>query len=354
MSNPRATPAVPSSQKGKNEDDGDEFNPRGSSTSAGTANVSSNNLDLFGPRLMPNAGSAAVPEIDLFAFADFQSAPLEAATSSGSHPQGNIDLFAGRPSFGGSATADMEFSVRGAPNKHIEQKTSSPAQPSASAFDPFNPSFAAIFPSDTEFSVRGTPSKSSQGKLSSDTAFDPLAGIPVKRFNGSNSSGVWSSSKGSAVTEPTHGSPGATKSSDCSPSEELNFGAFASHEGSRTASVTKSMNESLAKQKQDSVPASKPAVKKETFRGKSSIWADSLSRGLIDLNLAAPKMVDPSDAGVVGRLSNGSEEKAPEAVPWYMEAATGTPEFPRSTGAGGESRIFQQQQQQQQHFGNFR
>ncbi|XP_037406520.1 clathrin interactor EPSIN 1-like isoform X2 [Triticum dicoccoides] len=304
MSNPRATPAVPSSQKGKNEDDGDEFNPRGSSTS------------------------------------DFQSAPLEAATSSGSHPQGNIDLFAGRPSFGGSATADMEFSVRGAPNKHIEQKTSSPAQPSASAFDPFNPSFAAIFPSDTEFSVRGTPSKSSQGKLSSDTAFDPLAGIPVKRFNGSNSSGVWSSSKGSAVTEPTHGSPGASKSSDCSPSEELNCGAFASHEGSRTASVTKSMNESLAKQKQDSMAASKPAVKKETFRGKSSIWADSLSRGLIDLNLAAPKMVDPSDARVVRRLSNGSEEKAPETVPWYMEAATGTPEFPRSTGAGGESRIF--------------
>ncbi|KAM3332275.1 hypothetical protein ACQJBY_027840 [Aegilops geniculata] len=324
LSNPRSAPAVPSSQKGKNEDDGDEFNPRGSSTS------------------------------------DFQSAnaPLEAAASSGSHTQDNIDLFAGRPSFGGSAIADMEFSVRGAPNKHIEQKTSSPAQPSASSFDPFNPSFATIFPSDTEFSVRGTPSKSksSQGKPpapenSSGTAFDPLAGIPVKRFNGSNSSGVWSSSKGSAVTKPTHGSPGASKSSDCSPSEELNFGAFASHEGSRTASVTKSMNESLAKQKQDSMAASKPAVKKETFRGKSSIWADSLSRGLIDLNLAAPKMVDPSDAGVVGRLSNGSEEKAPEAVPWYMEAATGIPEFPRSTGAGGESRIFQQQQQ---HFGNFR
>ena len=49
--------------------------------------MSSNNLDLFGPRLMPNAGSAAVPEIDLLAFSDFQSAPLEAATSSGSHPQ---------------------------------------------------------------------------------------------------------------------------------------------------------------------------------------------------------------------------------------------------------------------------
>lgn len=208
--------------------------------------------------------------------------------------QDNIDLFASRPSFGGSASADMEFSVRDTPKKHPEQTSSSPAQPYASAFDPFNPSFATLFPSDTEFSVRGTPSKSSQGKPpapenSSDTAFDPLAGIPVKSFNGSNSSAVWSSSKGSAVTELTHGSPGATKSSDCSPSEELNFGAFTSHEESRTASVTKSMNESLAKQKQDSVPASKPAVKKETFRVKSSIWADSLSRGLIDLNLAARK-----------------------------------------------------------------
>lgn len=33
LSNPRATPGVPSSQRGKNEDDGDDFNPRGSSTS---------------------------------------------------------------------------------------------------------------------------------------------------------------------------------------------------------------------------------------------------------------------------------------------------------------------------------
>ncbi|KAE8769184.1 Clathrin interactor EPSIN 2 [Hordeum vulgare] len=371
LSSPRATPGVPSSQKGKNENDGDDFNPRVSSTSAGTANVSSNNLDLFGPSFMhglvntaaatsiaiPNAGSAAVPEIDLFADADFQSAnaPLEAATSSGSRPKDNIDLFAIRPSFGGSATSDMEFSVRDSPKKHPEQKSSSLAQPpSASSFDPFNPSFATSFPSDTEFSVRGTPSKSSQGKPptpenSSNTAFKPLAGIPVKSFSGSNSFGVFSSRTGSAVTQPTHGSAGASKSSYGSPLEELNFGAFTSHEESRTASVTKSMNESLAKQKQDSMSASKPAVKKETFRVKSSIWADSMSRGLIDLNIGAPKE-DTSDIGAVGRLSNGSEEKAPAAVPWYMEAATGTTDLPRSTGTAGKTGIFQQQQ----HFGSFR
>ena len=40
------------------------------------------------------------------------------------------------------------------------------------------------------------------------------------------------------------------------------------------------------------------------------------------LLLRAAKKVDLSGVGVVGRLSNGSEEKSP--VPWYMEAATGT------------------------------
>jgi epsin len=60
-------------------------------------------MDLLGPNLMDdlvdtpaftstamlNVGSAAAPEIDLFADADFQSAnvPSEAATASGSHAQ---------------------------------------------------------------------------------------------------------------------------------------------------------------------------------------------------------------------------------------------------------------------------
>ncbi|KAM0874390.1 hypothetical protein ACQ4PT_037465 [Festuca glaucescens] len=364
LSNPPATSGVPSSEKGKNEDEGDDFNPRGSSTSA---NVSSNHMDLFGPNLMDNlvgtaaspstsmlnVGRAAVPEIDLFADADFQSAnvPSEAATASGYHTQDKVDLFAGRPSFGGSATSDTEFSVRGTPGKHPEQKRSSLAHPSASAFDPFQPSFATLFPSDA-------PSKSSQGKPptpenASNTAFDPFAAIVLRNSGASDSFGAFSSSTGSSVAEPTHDSPGTKKSSDYSPLEKLDFGAFTSHKELH-ASATESMNKSLANLKQDSMSASKPAVKKESFQVKSGIWADSLSRGLIDLNIAAPKKVDLSDAGVVGRLSDGSEEKGP-AVPWYMEAATGTgsnfgkPDFPSSTGTAGGTSLFQQQ-----HFGNFR
>lgn len=370
LSNPPATSGVPSSQTGKNEDEGDDFNPRGSSTSAGTANVSSNHMDLLGPNLMDdlvdtpaftstamlNVGSAAAPEIDLFADADFQSAnvPSEAVTASGSHAQDKVDLFAGRPSFGGSATSDTEFSVRGTPGKHPEQKRSSLAHPSASAFDPFQPSFATLFPSDA-------PSKSSQGKPptpenASNTAFDPFAAIALRNSGASDSFGAFSSSTGSSVAEPTHDFPGTKKSSDYSPLEKLDFGAFPSHKELH-GSATESMNKSLANLKQASMSASKPAVKKESFQVKSGIWADSLSRGLIDLNIAAPK-VDLSDAGAVGRLSGGSEEKVP-AVPWYMEAATGTgsdlgrPDFPSSTGvtgtAGGTSFFWQQQ-----HLGNFR
>lgn len=66
--------------------------------SAGTGTTRSNHLDLFGPSLMddlvdsttststatPNVSTPAVPEVDLFADAAFQSAnaPLEAATVS--------------------------------------------------------------------------------------------------------------------------------------------------------------------------------------------------------------------------------------------------------------------------------
>ena len=214
--------------------------------------------------------------------------------------QDKIDLFAGRSSFGGSSTSGMEFSVRGTPKEHPVQTRSSPAHPSASAFDPFQPSFATSFPSDTELSVHDTPSKSSQGKLSAPQnlnkkAFDPFAAFPLKSSHGSDSFGEFASSTGSAINEQTQDSPGASKSSDCSPLEELNFGDFASKKESHAASSSESMNRSLANLKQASMSASKPAVKKESFQVKSGIWADSLSRGLIDLNISARKYLQSAN-----------------------------------------------------------
>lgn len=317
-SNMSVTSGGPSSQEVNNEDD-DDFNPRGSSTSA---NASSNHVDLFGPSLMddlvdttamPNVGTAPVPEVDLFANTAFQSANAPLETATGSHSQDSVDLFASRSSFGSS-------------NKSSEHNLSSPAHPSASAFDPFQPSFATSFPSGTGSSVHDTPSKSLQEKKptpqhASAASFDPFATI-----DGSNAFGAFASNTSSGLTEPTHNPTGNVKISDRSPLEELNFGALTSQMESPTASAIKPMNTSPTKLEPVSMSASKPDLKKGAFQVKSGIWADSLSRGLIDLNITAPKKVDLSDVGVVGQLSDGSEEKGP-AAPWY----TGTT---MATGSG--------------------
>lgn len=364
------TSEAPSSKKGENEDD-DDFNPRGFSTSTGTGTTRSNHLDLFGPSLMddlvdsttststatPNVSTPAVPEVDLFADAAFQSAnaPLEAATVS--HTQDKIDLFAGRLSSADSFTSDTEFSVRGSPNKSSEKKMSSVVHPSTSAFDPFKQSFATSFPSDAEFSVHDPTSKSSQGKTptpehSSTAAFDPFAAIPLKSFDGSESFGTFSSNTASNITELQRDSSGGPKSSDHGPLEDANFDAFTSHLGSSTTSATESMNKPIKKLGQDSMSASKSVAKKETFQVKSGIWADSLSRGLIDLNItSSQKKVDLSDVGIVGPLSGGSEDKGP----WYMGATMGTApglvssSFPSKTETSSGSGHFQHQQ-----FGSFK
>ncbi|XP_066309602.1 clathrin interactor EPSIN 1-like isoform X2 [Miscanthus floridulus] len=332
-----------------NKDDDDDFNPRGPSTS-GRANVSSNHMDLFGPSLMddlvdttastsralPRAGTASVPEVDLFANADFHSA----TPATGSHAQDIIDLFAGRSSFADSINSDTEFSGCGS-NKSSEHNPSCLAHSLASVFDPFQPSFATSFPSDTGFSARDTPGKSKnpihQHSIAAD--FDPFAAIAVRNLDGSDSD-VFSSNTGSGLNEPRHDPPVSVKSSDHSPLEELNFGAFTSHTELPKATAIKSLNKSPTKPEPASMSASKTDVKKGAFQVKSGIWADSLSRGLIDLNITAPKKVHHSDIGIVGQMSNGSEEKA-SAAPWYMGATMldgsglGSSGFALSTGTNG-------------------
>ncbi|KAF8696359.1 hypothetical protein HU200_037268 [Digitaria exilis] len=323
-SNIRSTSGDTNSQKVDNEDD---FNPRGSSTS-GTATASYNHVDLFGQSLMddlvdttestsrvlPNIGIASLPEVDLFANTDFQSANAQLESATGSHAkistQEDIDLFVGRSPFAGSVNSDTEFSVRGSPNKSSEQNVASLTHSCATAFDSFQPSFVASFPSDIEFSVRDTPS-SGQTKMES------------------------------------------VKGSDNSPLEELNFGAFTSP----TASTTKPMSKSPTKQGLASMSEPKPDMKKGAFQVKSSIWADSLSRGLIFESLYAAKKVDLSDVEVVGQSSDVSEDKGP-AVPWFrgmtMDTGSGLQlqsmsGFPSSAGSMSGSGNFQQQQ-----FGSFK
>uniref|UniRef100_A0A0D9V5E9 ENTH domain-containing protein n=1 Tax=Leersia perrieri TaxID=77586 RepID=A0A0D9V5E9_9ORYZ len=360
--NRSTTSEAPSSKKVENEDEDDDFNPRGSSTSA---TARSNHLDLVGASLMddlvycnaststtmPNVSTAGVPEVDLFAGPTFQAANVTSEAPTVSHTRDNIDLFASRLSPADLFTSDKDFSAHSSTNKSSEQKLSSIAQ--SSTFDPFQQSFATSFPSDAEFSVHDPTSKSSHEKSptqqhSSTEAFDPFAA--KKSFDGSR---TFSSYPGSNVTELPRDSYGGLKTSDHGPMEELNFGAFTSN-SEPTTSATESMNNPIKKLGQDSMSASKSAVKKETFQVKSGIWADSLSRGLINLNITSPKKVNLSDVGVVGRLKDESD-KGPGA-PWYtgvtMDTASGLvrPSFTSSTETDSGSGHFKHHQQ----FGSFK
>ncbi|XP_072968096.1 clathrin interactor EPSIN 1 [Typha angustifolia] len=303
---PSKTPSALPSSGG---DDFDDFDPRGSSA-AGSHNTSSNQVDLFGQSLLDDlmdapsssptetttVSSVAAPEVDLFADASFQSVAPQAEVATGSHAQSHIDLFADQPAFPAAFPSKTDFFV--APNLGLSSETKS-----------------------------STPEPTS--------TFDPFAAIPLNSFEGSDPFGAFASHVESATTEPPHNSTESHNNVDQDPFADSTFGAFTSHTDATTGG-----NNSL-KQDQTYLAGAKPATK-NTFQVKSGIWADSLSRGLIDLNITAPKKVNLADIGIVGGLSDGSDEKDKGIpAPVYMGRAMGggsglgVSGFSSSTSTGG-------------------
>lgn len=88
-------------------------------------------------------------------------------------------------------------------------------------------------------------------------SFDPFAAIPMSNFDGLNPLGELTS----------HTDPSLIASDENSPTN-----------GSHA-------------QTNDSSVGTNPPPKKEAFQVKSGVWADTLSRGLIDLNITARKYI---------------------------------------------------------------
>ncbi|KAI3682215.1 hypothetical protein L2E82_50078 [Cichorium intybus] len=241
-----------------NDDDFDDFDPRGTSNSKAGA-VSSPQVDLFGQSLIGDLLDATSPgpteksngnskseEVDLFADAAFVSAPSNVTTGGTSGSETKVDLFASPPPPPPPARAAV-----------------------IPAMDFFAPPEAVVQPE----------IKPSETKI-----VDPFATVPMNNFDNSNFFGSFSSH---TDTDPTH--------------SFMDSGNNQNHV----------------------IPP--PPVKKDGFQVKSGVWADSLSRGLIDLNISGPKKVDLTDVGIVGGLSAGPEEKdkgLPSSL--YMGQAMGT------------------------------
>lgn len=90
--------------------------------------------------------------------------------------------------------------------------------------------------------------------------FDPFAAVPLNNFDGSDLFGGFASHSDSVSEQPSKGpvSDGSSDNVNAKPLAE-----------------------------------SKIPPKKDPFQVKSGVWADSLSRGLIDLNISARKFITP-------------------------------------------------------------
>ncbi|KAK9273891.1 hypothetical protein L1049_018703 [Liquidambar formosana] len=293
-----STSSVPSSN---NEDDFDDFDPRGTSTTKSAAG-SSNQVDLFGQSLVGDLMDAptSVPtevtaknsnsaEVDLFADATFVSASPNVGSVASSQTQTQVDLFASQPAIASATSSTIDFFT--APDPVVQAETKSPKS----------------VPINTE-------------------TVDPFAAVPLNNFDGSDLFGAFTSHTDSVSQEPTQ--------------IPVNDGSLNDLNG-KSSSV------------------SKPPPKKDTFQVKSGIWADSLSRGLIDLNISAPKKVSLADVGIVGGLSDGSDEREKGPPPsFYMGRAMGAGSglgrsgSASSTTMGGDD-IFSNLSSQQYQFGSF-
>ncbi|KAB2619532.1 clathrin interactor EPSIN 1-like [Pyrus ussuriensis x Pyrus communis] len=277
------------------DDDDDDFDPRGTSSTKAAVG-SSDQVDLFGQNLMDDFidAPASVPEekpgvnssstdVDLFADADFVSAPPQAATGVfadstfvSAPPKaatGNcVDLFASQPIISPPATSTVDLFAT--PDPVIQPET-----------------------------------KSTNAAPTNTNIVDPFATVPLNNFDGSDIMGALASHSDSAASEPSQ------------------------------SSVNDGSHNNLGKQ---SLADSKTPPKKD-FQVKSGVWADSLSRGLIDLNISAPKKVNLADVGIVGGLTDGTDEreKGPPTS-YYMGRAMGSGTglgksgFPSSQGIGDD------------------
>ncbi|PIA64534.1 hypothetical protein AQUCO_00100190v1 [Aquilegia coerulea] len=281
------------------EDDFDDFDPRGTSKTA-AAPVNVNQVNFFDDLMDAPASN-----------------PPETSTTNGNTAT-EVDLFADADFV--SASPNVESSASFTTQADVDLFASRPilTPASSSTVDLFATSDAAA-QSETKSPIAETQS--------SPHVVDPFASVQLNNFDGSDL-----------------------------------FGAFTSHTDPVSAeSIQNSAKEdSLDNINKKPSIETRPSFKKDSFQVKSGIWADSLSRGLIDLNITAPKKTNLADVGIVGGLSDGSDEKEKGIPTVHMGRAMGTGSglgrshsgLSTSTGIGGGDDFFSTLGQQQ--FGSFK
>ncbi|KAH7574309.1 hypothetical protein JRO89_XS03G0280300 [Xanthoceras sorbifolium] len=285
------------------DDDFDDFDPRGISSNSNTdtcASMVGSGTGLLmvymvlwmwqkfatAVEILSESAAGSSKQVDLFGdslIGDLMDAPtsvpVETSAMKGNSPE--VDLF-----------ADADF-VSAEPQ--VETGASSQTKTEVKLFAS-QPTVSSAVPSPVDLFASPDPVVQPEAKaLKADPTniniVDPFAAVPLNSFDGSDLFGAFTSDSNSVSSETT-----------------------------QNPTSDSSLNNLAGK----SSAESNPPTKKDNFQVKSGIWADSLSRGIIDLNISAPKKVSLADVGVVGGLSDIDEREKGPPPSFYMGRAMGT------------------------------
>ncbi|TYH60649.1 hypothetical protein ES332_D08G309600v1 [Gossypium tomentosum] len=263
--------SAPTNNFEADDDDFDYFDPRGASRS-NPATGDSNQVDLFGQSLMDDL------------FDGPASARMEHSVTSTDSTE--VDLFADAT----FVSAPNKAVIEASPQAQVDLFASQPAI--VPAVSPTVDLFAATDPVVQPDIMVPKPDPTNASII------DPFATVPLSNFH--SSSDIFGSF--------THHSNSPWKEPTQTPINDVN--------------LNNNMN---TKPSQDIKP---PQKKDAIFQVKSGIWADSLSRGIIDLNISAQpctvKKVSLADVGILGELSDVDKRDKGPPTSLHMGRAMGT------------------------------
>ncbi|TYG99010.1 hypothetical protein ES288_A10G162700v1 [Gossypium darwinii] len=289
-------------------------NPYGQSSANPYGQPTQPNADPYGQSAQPNANPYSQP-------AQANANPYSQPVQVHANPYGQPAQPSANPY---NQPAQPNANPYSQPTQPNANPYGQPVQPSANPYAQPTQSVSAApqIPGSAAQSSNGSLMIGSNGPVSSQMAAQPpTPAAPATQFN----TGNFISKQGSAVPVESQSAPQTTNDSGAHNNSDV-LGGFFSQPGSNASVAPQTVPPSLT-----GALAIVPQPSKDKFEPKSAVWADTLSRGLVNLNISGPKTNPLSDIGVDFDAINRKEKRLEKPAP---TAITSTVTMGKAMGSG--------------------